>query len=120
MADQKFASVDSYIGSFPADVREILEKARRTILDAIPAAAEKISYQIPTITLNGAPLLYFAGWKHHISIYPVPSGDEAFERQVEPYRSAKSTLKFPLSRPVPYDLIERAARLSIQRRRDPA
>lgn len=111
MADHKFASVDEYIGSFPADVQAILAKVRRTILDAVPAAGETISYQIPTITLDGSPLLYFAGWKQHISLYPAPRGDEAFERQLEPYRSAKSTLKFPLSSPIPYDLIGQVVKL---------
>ena len=109
MADGKPASVDEYIGTFPADVQAILERVRQAILRAVPTAAETISYQMPTFTLDGAPLLYFAGWKHHISLYPAPRGDEAFERRLGPYRSAKSTVKFPLSRPVPYDLIERMA-----------
>jgi uncharacterized protein YdhG (YjbR/CyaY superfamily) len=115
MAEQKFGSVEEYIGSFPADVQPILEQVRQAILDAVPGAGETISYQIPTITLGGRPLLYFAGWKQHISVYPAPVGDEALERRLGPYRSAKSTLKFPLGRPVPYDLIALVAKLSLQR-----
>ena len=111
MADQKFASVEEYIGSFPAGVQAILEQVRRAILDAVPGAGETISYHIPTITLDGRLLLYFAGWKRHISLYPAPAGDESFERRIEPYRAEKSTVKFPLSRPIPYDLIEQVARL---------
>ena len=111
MAENKFASVDEYIGSFPADVQAILQQVRRKVLDAVPAAGETISYQMPTITLGGAPLLYFAGWKRHISLYPAPAGDESFERRIGPYRAEKSTVKFPLSRPIPYDLIEQVARL---------
>jgi uncharacterized protein YdhG (YjbR/CyaY superfamily) len=118
VADQKFASVEEYIGSFPAGVQAILEQVRRAILDAVPGAGETISYHIPTITLGGRPLLYFAGWKRHISVYPAPAGDEALERRLGPYRSAKSTLKFPLSQPVPYDLIAQVAKLSQRRRED--
>jgi uncharacterized protein YdhG (YjbR/CyaY superfamily) len=118
VADQKFGSVEEYIGSFPAEVQPILEQVRRAILDAVPGAGETISYQIPTIMLGGRPLLYFAGWKRHISVYPAPGGDEALERRLGPYRSAKSTLKFPLSQPVPYDLIAQVAKLSLQRRQD--
>jgi uncharacterized protein YdhG (YjbR/CyaY superfamily) len=110
MADHHFATVDGYIGSFPVDVKTILQEVRRTIRNAVPIAGETTTYQIPTITLDGTALLYFAGWKHHISFYPVPTGDEAFEQQVEPYRSAKSTLKFPLSEPIPYDLIKQVVR----------
>ena len=112
MADQKFTSVEEYIGSFPAGVQ--------AILDAVPGAGETISYHIPTITLGGRPLLYFAGWKRHISLYPAPAGDEALERRLGPDRAAKSTLKFPLSQPVPYDLIAQVARLSQRRRQDGA
>jgi len=120
MADQKFGSVEEYIGSFPAGVGAILEQVRRAILGAVPGAGETISYQIPTVTLGGRPLLYFAGWKHHISLYPAPAGDEAFERRLAPYRSAKSTLRFPLSQPVPYDLIAQVAKLSLRQRQEGA
>ena len=116
MADQEFGSVEEYIGSFPAGVQPILEQVRRAILDAVPGAAETISYHIPTITLGGRPLLYFAGWQRHISLYPAPAGDEALERRLGPYRAARSTLKFPLSQPVPYDLIAQVAKLSLRQR----
>ena len=75
----------------------------------MPEAAETISYQIPTFTLDGSAFVYVAGWKHHIAVYPIPSGDAAFEQELAPYRAAKGTLKFPLTQPIPYDLIERVA-----------
>ena len=106
-----FATVDEYIGSFPDDVRVILEEIRRRIRAAVPEAAETISYQIPTFTLDGSAFVYFAGWKHHVAVYPIPSGDEAFEGELAPYRAAKGTLKFPLKQPIPFDLIERVAGL---------
>ena len=118
MEDRHFATVDGYIDSFPVDVKTILRKVRQTIRNAVPIAGETITYQIPTITLGGTALLYFAGWKHHISLYPVPRGDEAFEQQAEPYRSAKSTLKFPLSQPIPYDVIEQVAKHHVERLQD--
>jgi uncharacterized protein YdhG (YjbR/CyaY superfamily) len=90
VADHQFASVDEYIGSFPVDVQAILEEVRRTIRKAAPTAGETISYQIPTITLEGTALLYFAGWKHHISLYPAPTGDGALEHELAPYRSQKA------------------------------
>ncbi|MGB7805371.1 MAG: DUF1801 domain-containing protein [Actinomycetota bacterium] len=106
-----FSTVDEYIGSFPDDVRIILEEIRRRIRIAVPEAAETISYQIPTFALNGSAFVFFAGWKHHVAVYPIPSGDEAFERELAPYRAAKGTLKFPLKQPIPFDLIERVAAL---------
>jgi len=114
---EKFATVDDYIDSFPDDVRPILERVRRTIRAAVPDGEETISYQIPTFRLHGQYVVYFAGWKTHISVYPLPSGDVAFERELAPYRSGKGTAKFPLSKPIPYDLITRIATLLVKRRR---
>lgn len=102
----RFTTIDDYLSSFPDDVREILEQVRRTILAAAPPeAGQAISYGIPTITLGGRYLVYFAGWKNHISLYPVPDGDAAFEATVAPYRAAKGTLRFPLRKPIPYDVV---------------
>jgi uncharacterized protein YdhG (YjbR/CyaY superfamily) len=107
MAENKFASVDEYIGSFPPDVQQVLQEVRRTIREVVPDAGEKISYQIPTITLDGKALMYFSAWKEHISLYPLPPLDDALAADTEPYRSGKGTLKFPLDKPIPYNLITR-------------
>jgi len=77
-----FGSIDEYIASFPKDVQPILEQLRSTSKAAAPAAGEKISYNMPTFTLNGTYLVYFAGWKNHISIYPIPIGSTAFNTEV--------------------------------------
>ena len=90
MAANRFANVDDYIASFPADVQQVLAEVRRTIRAVVPDAGEKISYQIPTITLDGEPLLYFSGWKHHISLYPIPLVDGALARQLAPTAQAKA------------------------------
>lgn len=115
MAEQ-FASIDGYIHSFPEDVAAILEEIRRVIRKTVPAAEETISYRMPTFTLGGRYLVYFAGWKHHISLYPIPALDEALEQEVAPYRAAKGTMRFPLGKPVPYDLIERLVALLAEQR----
>ena len=114
----QFATVDDYIGSFPQDVQDVLQRIRSTIRNVVPDAGEKISYNIPTITVDGRYLVYFAGWKNHVSVYPVPIGDEAFEQEIAPYQEAKGTLKFPLRKPIPYDLIERVAIRLLEQRRD--
>jgi uncharacterized protein YdhG (YjbR/CyaY superfamily) len=107
----KFTTVDEYIASFPDDVQKILEKIRGIVKAAAPEATEKISYQIAAFELNGRNLIHFAGWKKHVSLYPVPAGSEAFERQVAKYAGGKGTLKFPLDEPLPLKLIERVVKL---------
>jgi uncharacterized protein YdhG (YjbR/CyaY superfamily) len=98
-------TIDAYISAFPADVQPILENVRQTIRKAAPEAAETMSYGIPTFDLNGKHLVFFAGWKHHISVYPLPAGDDAFQRRIAQYKRVKSAVQFPLDKPVPYDLI---------------
>jgi uncharacterized protein YdhG (YjbR/CyaY superfamily) len=106
-------SIDEYIDTFPADIQTILQRVRRTIKAAAPEAGEKISYGIPTFTLNGKYLIYFAGWKHHISIYPIPTGNDAFNKEIAPYVSGKGTLKFPVDKPMPLKLITKIVRLKV-------
>jgi uncharacterized protein YdhG (YjbR/CyaY superfamily) len=106
-------SIDEYIDTFPADIQTILQRVRRTIKAAAPEAGEKISYGIPTFTLNGKYLIYFAGWKHHISIYPIPTGNDAFNKEIAPYVSGKGTLKFTVDKPMPLKLITKIVRLKV-------
>jgi uncharacterized protein YdhG (YjbR/CyaY superfamily) len=107
---QRLASVDEYIASFPVEVQERLQQVRRAIHDAVPGVGERISYQIPCITMHGRDLVYFSGWKQHIGVYPVIDLDDPqLMAELAPYSSAKATLKFPHKAPLPVDLIQRFA-----------
>jgi uncharacterized protein YdhG (YjbR/CyaY superfamily) len=108
-----FTSIDEYIATFPPDVQTVLEELRATIRAAAPDATETISYNIPTFTLNGTSLIYFAGWKKHISLYPIPLGNEAFNKVIAEYADGKGTLKFPLDKPIPLKLIGRIVKYRI-------
>ncbi len=107
-------AIDSYIANFPADVQLILEKIRATIHKSAPDAIETISYRIPTFKLNGTYLIYFAGFKKHVSVYPIPSDCPEFENELVPYRSGRGTAKFPLNQPVPFQLIAKIVRFMAQ------
>ena len=48
-----------------------------------------------------------------MSLYPVPAGSEAFERQVESYVDGKGTVKFPLDEPLPIKLVEKIVKLHL-------
>lgn len=111
-----FATVDDYVNSYPPEVQSILNEIRRTIAAAVPSYGERISYQMPTATTDGHDLVYFAAWKRHIGMYPVPEGDEAFERELAPYRAATSTVRFPYAAPIPYQLIGAMVELLLRQR----
>jgi len=111
MAKTDFKSVDEYIASQPAAVQSILGRVRSTIRKSVPAAEEVISYKMPTYKLYGGPVLYFAGWKHHYSLYPATGPVvAAFKDELAPYEVNKGTIRFPLSEPVPVKLIGRIAK----------
>jgi uncharacterized protein YdhG (YjbR/CyaY superfamily) len=103
----KFETVDDYIASFPVDVQVKLDAVRAAMADAAPGTEQTITYDIPTFTLDGRYIVYFAGWKRHISVYPIPNADEAFEKELAPYVSGRGTLRFALDEPIPLELIRR-------------
>jgi uncharacterized protein YdhG (YjbR/CyaY superfamily) len=103
--------IDEYIAAFPENVQDILQKIRTTIKTAALDAEEAISYGMPTFDLNGHYLIYFAAYKKHIGLYPVPAGDAAFNKEISTYQSGKGTLQFPLDKPIPYRLITRVVKL---------
>ena len=106
-----FKSVDDYIAAQPEAVQRALKHVRSIIRKAVPAAVEMISYKIPTYKLHGGPVLYFAGWKQHYSLYPATGLlVAAFKDDLAPYEVNKGTIRFPLSEPVPVKLIERIAK----------
>lgn len=100
-------NIDEYTSDFPADVQKILKKIRSTISKAAPKAEESISYGIAAFKLNGKVLIYFAGFKNHVSVYPAPRGAAEFKDELAVYKGGKGTIQFPLDRPIPYDLITR-------------
>lgn len=106
--------IDEYIAGFPIDVQERLEKIRKTIRKAVPDAEETISYQIPTFTLKGKYLVYFAAFKKHIGLYPAPRGNEKFKKELSVYEGGKGTVRFPLDKPIPFGLIERIVKFRVK------
>lgn len=108
----RFASVEEYVAAQPEAVRPLLEEVRRRARRAVPGSTERISYDIPTVVLDGRPVVHFGAWAKHLGVYPrpEPGADPELDRDLEPYVAGKGTLKFPLSEPIPYDVVERLAR----------
>ena len=105
-------SVDEYIAAQPEAVRPKLERVRAAIRKAVPEAVEGIGYRMPGYKLHGKPMLYFAGFKDHYSVFAA-SGTffAALKDELKGYELRKGTVHFPLSGPVPVKLITRIAKL---------
>jgi uncharacterized protein YdhG (YjbR/CyaY superfamily) len=98
-------NIDDYIAGFPEHVQAKLRQMRRAIREAAPAAAEKISYQMPTFHYHGN-LVHFAAFKNHVGFYPLPDGMEMFADRLAKYRTGKGSVQFPLDEPLPLALVK--------------
>lgn len=107
MARSAASSIDEYVAEFPEQTRTKLEEIRSIIREEAPDSTETISYAIPTFDLDGKHLVHFAGFTHHVGLYPTPSGLDAFQEELEPYQSGKGTARFAIDAPLPADLIRR-------------
>jgi uncharacterized protein YdhG (YjbR/CyaY superfamily) len=107
-------NIDEYIAGFPADTQLVLEQVRSTIKKAAPEAEEKISYGMPTFTLNKTYLVYFAGYKSHIGLYPTPVGIETFKKELSVYKQGKGSVQFPLDKPMPLSLITKIVKFRVK------
>ena len=109
-----FKTVDEYIGMFPKEVQELLEKIRSIIKTGAPEAVESIAYAMPAYKTNGKPLVYFAAFAKHIGFYATPSGHSEFESELSTYKQGKGSVQFPLNKPIPFDLIKRIVAFRVQ------
>ncbi|OAI43486.1 hypothetical protein AYO38_10750 [bacterium SCGC AG-212-C10] len=105
--EQQPRTIDTYIATFPPEVQEVLLRIRAIIHAAVPDAQERIHYNMPMIGVDGQYFVYFAAWKRHIGMYPIPELAPELEAEVAIYRAAKDTLRFPFRQPIPYELIAR-------------
>lgn len=106
-------TIDDYIEAAAPEVRAILQKIRVTIQTAAPGAEEKISYRIPTFTLEGN-LVHFAAFQNHIGFYPPIQGDAKLRQEVAIYAGEKGNLRFPLDEAIPYALIARIVKARVR------
>ena len=108
-----FETIDEYISTFPKEVQVVLEELKQAIRESAPEAEEAIRYQIPTFRLYGN-LVHFAAYKNHIGFYPTSSGVTAFKKELSQYEVSKGTIRFPLDKPIPLDLVKRIVEFRVK------
>ena len=108
----EYKDINEYIASFPAETQKKLEQIRITIKQIVPEAEETISYGMPTFRLHGN-LVYFAAFKNHIGFYSLPSGNEAFKKELSVYKTGRGSVQFPLGKPLPLGLISEIVKFRV-------
>lgn len=112
---KNFNSIDEYIATFPKNIQMVLQQIRQAVKDAAPRAEEAISYNMPAFKLNGN-LVWFGAFKNHIGFYPRESAIEEFKEKLSGYEVSKvnGTVKFPLDKPIPLDLIKEMVKFRVR------
>lgn len=103
----KTPEVDEYIAKFSGEAQERLIRMRELVFEVSPDANESLSYGLVGYKRNKKPLVYFGGFKKHIGLYATPNAHENFAKEFAHYRQGKGSVQFPLSEPLPEDLIRR-------------
>ena len=102
----KANTISGYITSLQEDVGSRVTTVYSLIKRILPDATEAISYGIPAFMLNRSYVVYFAGYKEHVSLYPIPNASKELTESIGKYKKGKGTLQFPNKEPLPIELIE--------------
>ena len=105
--------INEYIAGFTPEIQKLLEQVRQTVQKTAPDAKETISYDMPAFKLNGN-LVYFAAFTKHIGFYALPSGNEAFQKELSNYKTGKGSIQFPFDKPLPLDLIAKIVKFRVE------
>ena len=115
----KPANTDEYLATLDDGQRAVVEQLRAVIRAAAPGAEEGFSYGMPLFRLGGKPLVWYAAWKQHYSLYPIGAAQlSAHGIDASAYETAKGTIRFPASHPLPYDLVKKLVKARIEELRD--
>lgn len=110
--------VNEYINALPVEVQKITQEIRSIIKKKALDCDESISYGMPAYKTFGKPLVYFAAYKNHISLYATPLGHEKFALALSQYKQGKSSVQFPLDFPIPYQLIQQIVAFRVKENKD--
>jgi uncharacterized protein YdhG (YjbR/CyaY superfamily) len=100
-------NVDEYFAGVPEPARNTLHQMRVAIRSAVPTeATEAISYKIPSFQYKG-PLLWYAAFSDHCSLFPTAAVIAAFKKELKGYALSKGTIQFPLDKPLPANLVRK-------------
>jgi uncharacterized protein YdhG (YjbR/CyaY superfamily) len=101
-------AVTAYLATLPPPVRARMRQIRAIVRATAPGAVEHFSYRIPGFRLDGRPLVWYAAFRQHISLYPItPTLLRAHRIDVSGYETSKGTIRLPLDEPLPAPLVKR-------------
>jgi hypothetical protein len=116
MKASKAATVDQFVAEAPAEARQLLEKLRIIIKDAVPGVEETMGY--------GKPYYKYHGWMTGITLYTKHLGVEMFsglsdddraELESRGYKAGSKNFNIQYDQEIPVDLLTRLAQQQAKR-----
>ena len=97
-------TVDEYIAAQAPQVQPRLREMRDIVRGVLPQASEVISYGMPTYRFPGGSV-HFGAARNHCALYGTAMDD--YSDELRGYDTSKGTLRFPLDKPIPRELVEK-------------
>lgn len=113
-ARKEAEAAKAYLQSLPADSRTSLNKLRRSIAAAVPNAKLGFSYRIPAFILNGRPLVWFAAFKSHCSLFPGAAAIRAHAAHLKNYKTSKGAIQFRIGTSLPDGVVAKLVKRRIE------
>ena len=111
---QERKKVLAYLAALPADARRSLQRLRRDIKAAAPGAEDSISYGLPSLRLDGRPLVCYKATRSHCSFHPMSTAViAAHARDLTRYSTSPGTVRFPPGKVLPVALVRKLVRTRI-------
>lgn len=110
-------TITEYIAAAPKEAQAKLRQMRTAIKCGAPGAKESLKWSMPAFSYDRI-LVTFAAFKNHIGFYPTPSAITKFEKDLKKYKTARGSIQFPLTDPLPLALITKITKFRAKEERD--
>jgi uncharacterized protein YdhG (YjbR/CyaY superfamily) len=110
---KKIETITDYINTAPEESQEKLREIRKYIHESAPDAQEGLKWGMPAFSQKRI-LVTFAGFKHHIGFYVPYSTLDAFKKELAPYKTASTSVQFPIEQPLPHELIRKMTKFRLE------
>jgi uncharacterized protein YdhG (YjbR/CyaY superfamily) len=113
----KPTTIEEYIASAPVESQEKLRQMHQIVRESAAGATESLKWGMPAHS-HQKILVTYAGLKHHIGFYPMPSAIKAFAKEIKNYKTGEGSVQFPLDQKLPIALIKKMVKFRVKESRE--